>query len=131
MRRPAIVRQPDGSFLAERARQLEDVVERSGRNSRSATPPRRSTRSAAIVMTQVGRVPVRGELVPGPGGFEIEVLDADPRRVKKVRIHAQQEPPPSGRETRRAPPRSGAATASFRRRLRTPVPPTRERREQP
>jgi hypothetical protein len=32
-------------------------------------------------------VPVRGELVPGPSGFEIEVLDADPRRVKRVRIY--------------------------------------------
>jgi hypothetical protein len=31
-------------------------------------------------------VPVRGELVPGPGRFEIEVLDADPRRVKKLKI---------------------------------------------
>jgi hypothetical protein len=30
---------------------------------------------------------VRGELVPGPGPFEIEVLDADPRRVKRARIH--------------------------------------------
>jgi hypothetical protein len=37
--------------------------------------------------TQVGRVPVRGELVPGPGPFEIEVLDADPRRVKRVKIY--------------------------------------------
>ena len=39
------------------------------------------------LMTQVGRLPLRGELVPGPSGFEIEVLDSDPRRVKKVRIH--------------------------------------------
>jgi hypothetical protein len=31
-------------------------------------------------------VPVRGELVPGPGRLEIEVLDADPRRVKKLKI---------------------------------------------
>jgi hypothetical protein len=39
------------------------------------------------LVVQVGRVPVRGELMPGPRGFEIEVLDADPRRVKKVRIY--------------------------------------------
>ena len=29
---------------------------------------------------------MRGELIPGPGLFEFEVLDADPRRVKRVRI---------------------------------------------
>jgi len=36
-------------------------------------------------------VPVRGELVPGPGAFEIEILDADPRRVKRVRIYPSKE----------------------------------------
>ena len=32
------------------------------------------------------RLPSRGEVVPGPGDFEIEVLDADPRRVKRLKI---------------------------------------------
>ncbi len=44
-------------------------------------------------MTQVGRLPLRGELVPGPAGFEIEVLDSDPRRIKKVRIHRSKDRP--------------------------------------
>ena len=35
----------------------------------------------------VGRVPARGELVRHPSGVEFEVLDADPRRVKKLKIH--------------------------------------------
>jgi len=42
---------------------------------------------AGYVTTRIGRVPVRGELVPGPGPFELEILDADPRRVKKLRIY--------------------------------------------
>jgi hypothetical protein len=37
-------------------------------------------------VTRAGRLPVRGELIPGPGLFEFEVLDADPRRIKRVRI---------------------------------------------
>jgi hypothetical protein len=37
-------------------------------------------------MTRVGRLPSRGEVVVGPPGFEVEVLDADPRRLKKLRI---------------------------------------------
>ena len=45
-----------------------------------------------LVVTRVGRVPVRGELVPGPNGFEFEVLDADPRRVKKIRIYRSRLP---------------------------------------
>ena len=39
-----------------------------------------------LVFTLVGRVPVRGEVVRHESGIEFEVLDADPRRVKRVRI---------------------------------------------
>jgi hemolysin (HlyC) family protein len=40
-----------------------------------------------LVFSLVGRVPVRGEIVRHRSGIEFEVLDADPRRVKKLRIH--------------------------------------------
>ena len=40
-----------------------------------------------LVFALVGRVPGRGELVRHPCGVEFEVLDADPRRVKKLKIH--------------------------------------------
>jgi hypothetical protein len=52
---------------------------------------------------------VRGELVPGPGRFEIEVLDADPRRVKKLKIYLHWERlNGQGHET----PRPASATTS-------------------
>jgi hypothetical protein len=44
-------------------------------------------------VTHVGRLPVRGEVISGPGNFEIEVLDADPRRVKRLRIATRKERP--------------------------------------
>jgi magnesium and cobalt transporter len=34
-------------------------------------------------------VPVRGELVPHPSGIEFEVLDADPRRIIKLKVHTR------------------------------------------
>jgi CBS domain containing-hemolysin-like protein len=40
-----------------------------------------------LIFTLLGRVPLRGELVMHPSGVEFEVLEADPRRVKKVKIH--------------------------------------------
>jgi CBS domain containing-hemolysin-like protein len=40
-----------------------------------------------LMFALLGRVPVRGELVRHPSGVELEVLDADARRLKKVRIH--------------------------------------------
>jgi CBS domain containing-hemolysin-like protein len=38
------------------------------------------------MVSLVGRVPMRGELISHPAGLEFEVIDSDPRRVKKVRI---------------------------------------------
>jgi CBS domain containing-hemolysin-like protein len=40
-----------------------------------------------LMFALLGRVPVRGELVRHPSGLELEVLDADARRLKKVKIH--------------------------------------------
>jgi len=39
-----------------------------------------------LVFMLLGRVPVRGELVEHPSGVEIQVLDADPRRIKRLRV---------------------------------------------
>lgn len=43
---------------------------------------------AGLVAVLAGRVPQRGEVVPyADAGFDIEVLDADPRRIKRLRLH--------------------------------------------
>jgi magnesium and cobalt transporter len=40
-----------------------------------------------LVTSLLGRVPQRGEIVPHPDGTEFQVTEADPRRVKKLRVH--------------------------------------------
>ena len=50
-----------------------------------------------LISTIAGRVPVRGEVIPHPAtGIEFEVLDADRRRVKKLRVHVPSAGPPPG-----------------------------------
>jgi len=39
-----------------------------------------------LVVVLAGRVPQRGELIKHPLGFEIEITDADTRKIKKVRL---------------------------------------------
>jgi magnesium and cobalt transporter len=39
-----------------------------------------------LVFMLAGRVPARGEVVPHPDGPEFEVIDADPRRIKRMRV---------------------------------------------
>jgi CBS domain containing-hemolysin-like protein len=108
---PAVAAQPDGSFIADARASLGDVTAAVGVEfSVSDTSPEVDT-IGGYLMAQIGRLPLRGELVPGPQGFEIEVLDSDPRRIKKVRIHRNRNRPiERDREGRRR--YSGPDTAS-------------------
>ena len=84
---PGVARQADGSFIADGRASLEDVSAIIGAGFDVGEVAQEVDTLAGYVATRIGRVPVRGELVPGPGPFELEVLDADPRRVKKLRIY--------------------------------------------
>jgi len=49
-----------------------------------------------LVFTLAGRVPERGEIIRHPDGIEFEVIDADQRRVKRLRINdAHKRPKPA------------------------------------
>jgi len=102
---PGVVRQPDGSFLADARASLEDIASIVGSEFDVGEVAKEVDTLAGYVATRIGRVPVRGELVPGPGPFEIEILDADPRRVKKLKIYRSLDRQNGkSREMRRQPP---------------------------
>ncbi len=82
-----VVRQYDGSFLADGRAPLEDVVASVGKDFDVGDAASEVDTLGGYVVNLIGRVPVRGELVRGPDSLEFQVLDADPRRVKKIRIY--------------------------------------------
>jgi CBS domain containing-hemolysin-like protein len=86
-----VIRQSDGSFVAVGRASLEEAVAVIGPEFEVGKAVEEVDTVAGYIVTLVDRVPVRGELVPGPGAFEIEILDADPRRVKRVRIYPSKE----------------------------------------
>ena len=45
-----------------------------------------------LVATVAGRLPRRGEVITHPAGLEFEVIDADPRRIKRVRVRRLERP---------------------------------------
>lgn len=65
-----------------------------------------------LVGALAGRVPARGELIRGPGDVEFEVLDADPRRVKRVRIRAASSDPATGKKRVRESAESSHSASS-------------------
>ncbi|MEH2511581.1 CBS domain containing-hemolysin-like protein [Nitrobacteraceae bacterium AZCC 1564] len=83
---PSVVRQGDGSFIADARAGLDDVKSVVGEQFDTGEAGEDVDTLGGYLVTQVGRLPVRGEIISGPGEFEIEVLDADPRRIKRVRI---------------------------------------------
>ena len=100
---PASVRQPDNSFIADARASLEDVRTVIGEEFVTGEAGEEVQTLGGYLVSHVGRLPVRGEVISGPGNFEVEVLDADPRRVKRLRIATRKERPPlrAQRESRR------------------------------
>jgi CBS domain containing-hemolysin-like protein len=117
---PGVVRQADGSFVADARASLEDVAAFVGPEFEVGEVAKEVDTLAGYVATRIGRVPVRGELVPGPGPFEIEILDADPRRVKKLKVYRSLDRPRGGlRDPRRRPGEPDKAPAA----VSAPPPP--------
>jgi CBS domain containing-hemolysin-like protein len=110
---PRIVRQSDGSYLADARANLEDVILVVGPEFEIDDEVAKEVDTlAGYIATRIGRVPVRGELVPGPGRLEIEVLDADPRRVKKLKIFVSHDIANINRDPQRRVMASAPAPAS-------------------
>lgn len=99
---PSIVRQADNSFIADARASLDDVRKVIGEEFVTGEAGEDVETLGGYLVSHVGRLPVRGELISGPGSFEVEVLDADPRRVKRLRIAPAKERPAPRKERERS-----------------------------
>jgi CBS domain containing-hemolysin-like protein len=91
---PAATRQSDGSYLANGRASLDEVRTALGDEFDVGEAAQEVDTLGGYLVMKAGHVPVRGELVRGPEPFEAEVLDADPRRIKRVRIYRRKETRP-------------------------------------
>ena len=76
----------DGVFVVEGRAPLGDVSDAVGFDFASLADAEEVDTIGGLVTASAGRVPGRGEILRGPGEFEFEVLDADPRRIKRLKI---------------------------------------------
>jgi CBS domain containing-hemolysin-like protein len=111
---PTIEKTPDGAFIADARASLEDASAALGDDLSKLADAEDVNTIGGLVTSKAGRVPGRGEIVGGIGDFEFEILDADPRRVKRVKIRRRASPPkkPAGRRRRGAPTASDEQGAS-------------------
>jgi CBS domain containing-hemolysin-like protein len=85
---PATVHQDGDAWVVDGRTPLEDLEATIGDGVDLAPPDldEEIDTVAGLVNALAGRVPQRREVVDHPGGFAIEVMSADPRRVKRVRV---------------------------------------------
>lgn len=86
VRGPHLVQRPDGTLLADARTTIEDFEERVGPVLTEAEREADIDTLGGLVMSLTDRVPTRGELVTHDSGIVFEVIDADPRRVKRLRV---------------------------------------------
>jgi magnesium and cobalt transporter len=78
---------PDGTcFIADARIDLEDFKTETGLDFSTPETEQDVDSLGGLVISLLGRVPQRGEIVSHPSGYEFEVLDADPRRIRRLRI---------------------------------------------
>jgi CBS domain containing-hemolysin-like protein len=80
------LRRDDACFIVDARVALEDFKSETGIDLSTPESDEDVDSLGGLVISLLGRVPQRGEIVAHPAGYEFEVLEADPRRVRRLRI---------------------------------------------
>ena len=83
---PTVTQVAEGVFIADARTELEDAAEVIGPDFKVGEKGEEIETIGGLVFALTGRIPPKGEVVEAVPGYDFEVLDADPRRIKKVRI---------------------------------------------
>jgi len=83
---PMIRARSNGCWEADARAEIVDLEEVIGREIATDEEEADVDTLGGLVFRLAGRVPERGEVLGHPSGFEFEVLDSDPRRIKRVRV---------------------------------------------
>lgn len=81
-----IAKDSEGVWTADARIELDTVADEIGHAFDPGDHADDMDTLGGLVFSLAGHVPVRGEVVTGLPGFEFRVLDADPRRIRRVRI---------------------------------------------
>jgi CBS domain containing-hemolysin-like protein len=106
---PMIVPDGSGGFIADARADLDELAAVLGEDLARGASGEDVDTVGGLVFGLTGRIPVRGELISAPNGYEIQILDADPRRIKRLRIYRR--PPEEPRRRPRTASDTGAPPA--------------------
>lgn len=84
---PKILQTGEGTYLADARLSIEDFYEKTGFTLNLPNRDEDINTLGGYVTALLGHMPSRGELVKSQNGLEFEVIDSDPRRLNRLRIH--------------------------------------------
>jgi len=87
---PMVTEHSDGSFDLDGRLPVEDFEGRIGKVLTEEEREADIDTVGGLVFTLAGRVPARGEVIGHSSGLEFRVLDADPRRIRRLRVRRAQ-----------------------------------------
>jgi hemolysin (HlyC) family protein len=90
-----ILKRDGDTFVADARLELEDFKTQTGIDLAIPEASEEVGSIGGLVTWLLGRMPQRGEIVVHPAGYEFEVLEADPRRVKRLRVRRAETPGPA------------------------------------
>jgi CBS domain containing-hemolysin-like protein len=83
---PKMLARPDGSLIADARTTIEEFENRVGQVLTEEEREQDIDTLGGLVSALTGHVPTRGETISHPSGIVFEVVEADPRRVRRLRI---------------------------------------------
>lgn len=83
---PLITKTGEGVYIVDAKAEIDDVAQAIGSDFTAGEHGEYVDTIGGLIFSTLGRIPARGEVVRAVPGYEFHVLDADPRRVKRVRI---------------------------------------------
>ena len=83
---PMVTKAGDGVYMVDARAEIEEVARIIGKSFAAEELAEDVDTIGGLIVNALGRVPARGEVVQAVPGFEFHVIDADARRIKKVRI---------------------------------------------
>jgi magnesium and cobalt transporter len=88
---PTLAERADGTLIADARTPILVLEERQGIRLRPSGEQEEVDTLGGLVSSLAGRVPKRGDVIVHPSGVEFEVLDADPRKVKRLRVRCSRD----------------------------------------
>ena len=83
---PHMTERPDGTIELDARTPVETFEAKLGQVLTDEERAADIDTVGGLVFTLAGRVPAKGELISHPSGLEFRVLDADPRRIRRLRV---------------------------------------------